>query len=244
MPECKKRQTITTMKSNGKIIGGVILLLLGIGLMLEVTHVIDFNFEGWWTAFIIIPCLISFFNTNNKTLSLIGVGAGVLLLLATRGVIPWEEWWRYMICIVFIIWGIMLIFSRESNMGCVSANKKNVDELKQVDEDGRKIRHINSSFGKQSYEFAGQRFEGAKVQCSFGYVGIDLRNADILDSAVIDIDCSFGGIEIRVGNDVLVKQAIETSFAGVEHNAHLNHPDDAKVIYVKGHCSFGGIEIK
>ena len=117
------------MKSNGKIIGGVILLLLGIGLMLEVTHVIDFNFEGWWTAFIIIPCLISFFNTNNKTLSLIGVGAGVLLLLATRGVIPWEEWWRYMICIVFIIWGIMLIFSRESSMGCASANKKNVDDV-------------------------------------------------------------------------------------------------------------------
>ena len=35
------------MDNKGKIIGGIALLLLGIGLMLEVTHVIDFNFEGF-----------------------------------------------------------------------------------------------------------------------------------------------------------------------------------------------------
>lgn len=232
------------MDKTGKIIGGMALLLLGIGLLLEVTHVIDFNFEGWWTAFIIIPCLISFFSTNNKTISLIGVCAGVLLLLATRGIIDWNDWWRYMICAVFIIWGIMLIFSSDSKFGHVKADKKNVDELKQVDQDGRKIRQIDFSFGKQSFEFAGQRFEGARVKCSFGYVGLDLRNADILDNAVIDVDCSFGGMEIRVGDDVIVKNAIEASFAGVEYNEHLHHPEGAKTIYIKGHCSFGGIEIK
>ena len=135
------------MDNNGKIIGGVALLLLGVGLLLEVTHVIDFNFEGWWTAFIIIPCLISFFNSKNKTLSLIGVAVGVLLLLDTRGIIPWHEFWRYLICVVFILWGIMLIFSRSLSSNFSSANKKNVDELKQVEENVRTIRHINSSFG-------------------------------------------------------------------------------------------------
>ena len=232
------------MSNNSKIIGGVALLLLGVGLLLEVTHVIDFNFEGWWTAFIIIPCMISFFNSKNKTMSLIGVGTGVLLLLATRGIIPWHEFWRYLICIVFILWGIMLIFSRSCSSVCSSANKKSIDELKHVEKDGRTIRQINASFGKQSYEFAGQRFEGAKVQTSFGFVGIDLRNADILDGAVIDVDCSFGGMEIRVGDDVLVKQSVDASFAGVECKDHLQHPDSAKTIYVTGRCSFGGIEIK
>ena len=232
------------MDHKGKIIGGVLLLLLGIGLMLEVTHVIDFNFEGWWTAFIIIPCLISFFNSKNKTMSLIGVGTGVLLLLATRGIIPWCDFWRYLICIVFIIWGLMLIFSHSCSFGCSAADKQHVNELKQINQDGRTIRQINASFGKQSYEFAGQRFEGAKVQCSFGFVGIDLRGADILDGAVIDIDCSFGGMEIRVGDDVLVKQAVEASFAGVECKEHLQNLEGAKTVYVKGHCSFGGIEIK
>lgn len=232
------------MDKNGKIIGGVALLLLGIGLLLEVTHVIDFNYEGWWTAFIIVPCMISFFSSKNKTMSLIGVGVGVLLLLATRGIIPWNELWRYLICIVFILWGIMLIFGQGVRKRATEANQKNVETLKQINQDGRSIHHINASFGKQEYVFSGQRFEGAHVQTSFGFVGIDLRGADILDGAVIDVDCSFGGMEIRVDNDVMVKQAIETSFAGVEQKEHLHESDTHKNIYISGHCSFGGIEIK
>ena len=231
------------MDNNSKIIGGVALLLLGVGLLLEVTHVIDFSFEGWWTAFIIIPCMINFFSSKNKTISLIGVGTGVLLLLATRGIIPWNEFWRYLICIVFIAWGIMLIFSHKIASACASTNKSSIEELKQVEQDGRTIRHINASFGKQAYDFAGQRFEGAKVQTSFGFVGIDLRGADILDGSVIDVDCSFGGMEIRVGDDVMVKQTVEASFAGVDFKAHQHLSENAKTVYVKGRCSFGGIEI-
>jgi hypothetical protein len=230
------------MDNNSKIIGGVALLLLGVGLLLEVTHVVDFSFEGWWTAFIIIPCMINFFSSKNKTASLIGVGTGVLLLLATRGIIPWHEFWKYLVCVVFIVWGLMLIFGRRLSSACSSTNS--IEELKQVDQDGRKIRHINASFGKQTYDFAGQRFEGAKVQTSFGFVGIDLRGADILDGSVIDVDCSFGGMEIRVGDDVMVKQTVEASFAGVDYKAHQFLSENAKTIYVKGRCSFGGIEIK
>ena len=232
------------MNNTGKIIGGLMLLLLGVALMLEVTHVIDLNFSGWWTAFIIVPCLISFFSSKNKTMSLIGVGTGVLLLMAAQDVISWDDMWKYLICIVFIIWGIMLIFGHGCTKGCSTPDKQQIDELKQISQDGRSIRQIDTAFGKHSYVFSGQRFEGAKVQTSFGYVGIDLRGADILDGAVIDIDCSFGGMEIRVGDDVLVKQAIESSFAGVEYKEHLHTPEGAKTLYLKGHCSFGGIEIK
>lgn len=232
------------MGNTSKIIGGIILLLLGIGLMLEFSNVINIDFEGWWTAFIIIPCLISLFNSKNRTMPLIGIGIGIVLLLATRDVISWNDLWKYIVCIVLIVWGIMLIFSHKCSMGCSDPDKKNVDELKLIEQEGRSIRQINNSFGKQSYEFAGQRFEGAKVQCSFGYVGLDLRNADILDGAVIDIECSFGGMEIRVGDDVLVKNAMETSFAGVECSEHLRFRDNAKTVYIKGHCAFGGIEIK
>ena len=114
------------MDNNSKIIGGVALLLLGVGLLLEVSHVIDFNFEGWWTAFIIIPCMINFFNAKNKTASLIGVGIGVLLLLATRGIIPWHEIWKYFVCVVFIIWGIMLIFGRRIASCNSSDDKKKI----------------------------------------------------------------------------------------------------------------------
>lgn len=232
------------MDNKGKIIGGVLLLLLGVGLMLEVANVIDFNFSGWWTVFIIVPSIIGLFSSRNKTWPLIGIGTGVVMLMAAQGMISWDDMWKYIICLALIVWGVMLIFGNKFTMGCSAPDKQKVDELKQVNQDGRTIRQIDVSFGKHSYEFAGQRFEGAKVHTSFGYVGIDLRDADILDGAVIDVDCSFGGMEIRVGDDVLVKSAVESSFAGVECKEHLHLPEGAKTLYVKGHCSFGGIEIK
>lgn len=232
------------MRNKGKIIGGSLLLLLGVALLLEISGIINIDFEGWWTAFIIIPCVIGLFNDRNKTWPLIGIGVGLLLFLATRGIISWNNLWQYILCVVFIVCGIMLIFGRRGDKCRCHSDQADVDSLTAVDLEGRNIRRIENTFGKHSYDFAGQRFEGAQVKNEFGFVGLDLRGADILDGAVIDIDCSFAGIEIRVADDILVRQAVDTAFAGIECKEHLLHPADAKTLVLKGHCSFGGIEIK
>lgn len=230
------------MRNKSKIIGGIVLLALGVAFLLKISGWITIDFKGWWTVFIIIPCIIGLFNSRHKTWPLIGIGAGVLMFLAERGNIPWEDLWQYLICIVLIVCGVMLIFGHGGKKR--SANAPSTDHMKEIDQDGRKIRMIENSFGKQSYEFAGQRFEGASVQNSFGFVSLDLRSADILDGAIIDVECSFGGMEIRVGNDIIVNHTVESSFAGVECKEHLLRPAAAKTLIVKGHCSFGGIEIK
>ena len=72
------------MNKTGKIVSGIALLLFGIGWTLELTNVIEFSYEGWWTLFIIIPCLIGLFTQKDKSAPLIGIGTGVLLLLSTR----------------------------------------------------------------------------------------------------------------------------------------------------------------
>ena len=226
----------------GRIVAGIAFLAFGIGWALELAGVININIEGWWTAFIIIPCLAALFSDKHKSGPLIGLGVGILLLLATRGLLPWEDIWKYIVCLVAVIWGLSMLFGR-GNV-CTKAAHRTVDELKQINQDGRQIRQINVSFGKQHYEFAGQRFEGASVQTSFGFTALDLRNADILDGAVVDIDCSFGGMEIRVDKNVCVKTAVESSFAGIESHCDAQPVEGCKTLYVKGHCSFGGIEIK
>ncbi len=232
------------MNRTGKIVSGVALLLFGIIWLLEITDVINISFEGWWTVFIIVPCLIGFFSFKDKAMSLIGIGTGVLLLLATRNIIAWNDFWKYMICMIAIIWGCVLVFSRKLFVNGCTPDKQTIKELKHVNQDGRTIRQISTRFGKQLFEFSSQRFEGATVQTCFGFVGLDLRNADILDGAVIDIDCSFGGMEIRVDNNINVKQAIDASFGGVECNERLFSPENSKTLYIKGKCAFGGIEIK
>ena len=228
----------------GRIIGGIAFLAFGIGWALELAGIIDINFQGWWTAFIIIPCFAALFTDKQKGGPLVGLGIGILLLLATRGNILWVDIWKYIVCLVAVVWGLTMIIGHGNCRSSKASACNAVDNLKQVDEAGRQVRRINVSFGKQVYDFGGRRFDGADVQTSFGFTALDLRNADILDGAVITVNCSFGGMEIRVGNDVCVRTDVESSFAGVESQCESQPVDGRKMLYVKGHCSFGGIEIK
>ena len=229
------------MKRTSKIIGGISLLAFGIVWALELTGLISISLEGWWTIFIIVPCFVNLFNDKHKTGSIIGLGIGILLLLAARNVIIWGDIWKYIICLVAMVWGIsLLFFNKKSCCGhChTSSNPKTIVM------DGGKFQKIDVSFSKQDYSFDGQTFEGVDVHTSFGFVSLDLRHADIRDGAVINVDCSFGGMEIRVDKGVTVINGIDTAFAGVDCDCGTQHADGTKTLYLKGHCHFGGIEIK
>ncbi|MBP5515899.1 MAG: hypothetical protein J6X86_03015 [Bacteroidales bacterium] len=228
------------MNRTSKIIGGIALLAFGIVWALETMGVIHINLEGWWALFIIVPCFINIFNDKHKAGAIIGFGVGILLLLAARNVILWADIWKYMICIVAVVWGFSLLFFSKKNHCCHC----HTSEDETIVMDGGKMHKINVTFGKQEYSYDGQPFEGADVHTSFGFVSLDLRNADIRDGAVISVDCSFGGMEIRVDKGICVKNDIDTAFAGVDSESCTQAVDGAKTIYLKGRCSFGGIEIK
>ena len=201
------------MNHTSKIIGGIALLAFGIVWALELFNLININLEGWWTLFIIVPCFVNIFNDQHKAGSVIGFGIGILLLLAARDIILWADIWKYMICLVAVVWGISLLcFSKKGS--CCHCHT--TDETKTIVMDGNKMHKIDVSFSKQDYRYSGQRFEGAEVQTSFGYACLDLRNADIRDGAVISVDCSFGGMEMRIPKGVCVNNGIDTAFAGVD----------------------------
>ena len=229
------------MKRTSKIIGGIALVAFGIVWALELLNVISISLEGWWALFVIIPCFINIFNDRHKAGAIIGCGIGILLLLAARGIIPWNDIWKYMLCLVAIVWGVALLFFN---------NRKHFDQRITKEQNvpvvagGGKLHNIDVTFGKQDYSYDGQSFDGTDVHVSFGFVSLDLRDADIRNGAVINVDCSFGGIEIRVDKDVCINNGIDTTFAGVDCDCCTQPTDGAKTLYLKGHCNFGGIEIK
>lgn len=57
------------MNNFSKILWGIVLIVLGIGIGLNALDIISINFffKGWWTLFIIIPCLIDLFNSNGDS---------------------------------------------------------------------------------------------------------------------------------------------------------------------------------
>ena len=229
------------MKRTSKIIGGIVLVAFGVVWALELLNVISISLEGWWAFFVIIPCFVNIFSDRHKAGAIIGCGIGILLLLAARGIIPWNDIWKYMLCLVAIVWGVALLFFN---------NRKHFDQRITKEQNvpvvagGGKLHNIDVTFGKQEYSYDGQTFEGADVHVSFGFVGLDLRNADLRDGAVISVDCSFGGIQIRIPKGVCINNGIDTTFAGVDCDCCTQSTDGAKTLYLKGHCNFGGIEIK
>ena len=225
------------MKRTSKIIGGIALVAFGLVWALELLDIISISLEGWWALFIIVPCFINIFNDRRKAGAIIGCGIGILLLLAARSIIPWNDIWQYMLCLVAVVWGLTLLFF---------SNKKSSDRRHNSEQAAPVVLddNIEVNFGKQEYSYDGQPFEGADVHVSFGFVGLDLRDADIRDGAVINVDCSFGGIQIRLPKGVCINNRIDTTLAGVDCDCCTQPTDGAKTIYLNGHCNFGGIEIK
>ncbi len=228
------------MKRTSKVIGGIALLAFGIVWALELLDVISISLEGWWALFVIIPCFINIFNDRHKAGAIIGCGIGILLLLAARGIIPWNDIWKYMLCLVAVVWGVTLIFFNNKKSSGRSDNEQAVPIVL----DGSKQHKIDVTFGKQDYSYDGQTFEGADVHVSFGFVGLDLRDADLRDGAVINVDCSFGGIQFRLPKGICINNGIDTTFAGVDCDCCIQPTDGAKTLYLQGHCNFGGVEIK
>lgn len=225
------------MKDLSRILWGIVLVLLGIIWGLNATGVtnIDIFFDGWWTLFIIVPSAISFFEKgNNKISSLIFLIIGVLLLLAAQGLFEFEILWEILLPTIVVLIGLSLIFGNK-----VDFNVK--EKTKCLD--SKDTENIFAAFGEQNVNKAGENFEKANLNAIFGSVKLDLREAKLEKETAIGAWAIFGGIEILVPKDCIVKVKGTPIFGGIS-NERKNNEDAKKTIYIEGYAVFGGIEIK
>ena len=77
------------MKNIKNILIGVLLVSIGLIFALNTLGItsIDIFFDGWWTLFIIVPCICGFFSDHDKVGPAIGLVIGVVLLLWEQGII-------------------------------------------------------------------------------------------------------------------------------------------------------------
>lgn len=98
------------------IVLGAILVACGVIYFLDAFEIADVNFslDGWWTLFIILPCLKGLFTSKEKLGNLIGLAAGIFLLLAARGVIEYEMIWKIAGPALIVLIGIRLILKKNN----------------------------------------------------------------------------------------------------------------------------------
>ena len=227
------------MKHSFKTILGLLLIIIGVIWILNLAGVpgFDFSTRGWWTLFIILPCLAALLRGKEIIGPCIGIGVGVLLLLADRGVIGWNTMWQYALALLVVGFGIRILFFKNF---C----DPKVQEYKTISRDGKDIRRIESAFGKQHLSFAGEKFEGADVQVSFGGLTLDLRGAEITGEAVIDLSVGFSGVVIIVPEGLAVKTALSNGFGGVTDKRYTKTDCGEPAIVLIGNVGFGGVEIR
>ena len=75
-------------------------------------------------------------------------------------------------------------------------------------------------------------------------VQADVSNGESVEAMVKEVVDAFGGIDILVPDDVVIKTKTTSVFGGVENKKNLKDNKEAKTIYINATCIFGGVDIK
>lgn len=227
------------MKRTTSILWGCVLVALGVILGVNALGIAQINifFPGWWTLFIIVPCLISLFSSgSDKTGDIIGIMIGACLLLACQGVIAFGTLWKLLVPAILIIIGLSIIF-KDALKGKVV---KEVKKLKGKTGD----KEYWATFSGQNIDFAKEKFEGCRLEAVFGGIKCDLREAKIEEDVLIRASSVFGGITIYTPEDVNVQVISTAMFGGTTNRLSKATDESKKTIFIESTSIFGGVEIK
>ena len=226
------------MKNARRIIWGIILIALGVVTALSALELFIGNifFEGWWTLLIIIPSFVGFVTSKKRWGYLCGVGAGVLMLLCSRGILEYDMLGKLVAPVLIFFLGIRLFVGGVFN-GKTAAIEKNMA-----------ANHIepqreSAFFSSKELCVSEELFEGAALNAVFGGVTYDLREAVVEKDALIRVSALFGGVTVLLPANVKVKIGTTSLFGGVS-SKRAKVSGDAPTVYITGGCLFGGATIK
>lgn len=212
-------------KVAGIVIGGI-LVACGIVCILNIFKIVsvDLFFDGWWTVFIILPCLYWLLTGKDKIGSLIGLVVGVLLLLAAQKVFEYNVVWKAIVPLIVVVLGVKLIIKS------VTVKKNREDD---------------AVFRDQAVDFSGKSVNHSNLCAIFGSSKCNLTDANIQNGDSVELSCLFGGAEIVLPETVTVKINAICLFGGITDKRQPNNASGEKIILsINGFCIFGGVDIK
>ena len=228
------------MKRVKPIIWGIAIIALGIIFGGNAIGLFNINifFDGWWTLFIIVPSIISFL-TDRELSNLITLAIGVILLLAAQNVFSYEVAWKVIVALVLIAIGIGIIIKSTIR----NKNDKEVEKKIHDLENDKVMDSQTAIFSGSDRVYSDEVFTGANLIAVFGGVDLDLRRAKFTKDTVIKAFCLFGGIDIKVPEDVQVKIKSGFIFGGVADERKGSIGKGKYTIYLDTAGGFGGISI-
>lgn len=219
------------MKSQiARTMTGLLIVAVGVGFLLDSAHVINFGTiaSTWWPLAVIVAGIIMLINDSRNYLwSFLIIGLGVFFQLKEFYFIdinPWELFWP----LVVIIVGASLIFRPGSGHKVAKTDR---DDLSAI-------------MGGVDQKNVSEDFKGSKLTAVMGGVKLDLRKAKIKKEATIDVFAFWGGIELIVPRNIVVRNKASSILGSVENTAEQDEAKDVPVLYITGDAIMGSVEIK
>ena len=105
---------------------------------------------------------------------------------------------------------------------------------------------ITSILGSTQRIVVSKNFKGGDITCFMGGAEINLTQADITGSVVMDMTTVMGGVKLIVPPNWEIKSEINTVMGGVEDKRQIQGKiiDFNKVLVLKGTAFMGGIELR
>lgn len=229
---------------------GLILLVIGLIFFLRNFGIgIPHWIFSWHTILLAIGLVIGFRHnfTGGKWLIMVLIG-GYFTLDDIIGL----DLSQYYVAAGFIILGLYLIL--KPGGGILSSEKKKTadfniadspDLTEGSDAEEDYIDSVNV-FGGKNQHVLSKNFRGGDITSVFGGCELNLSQADIQDTATLDIVAIFGGVKIIIPPTWVVKSELTPIFGGMDDKRSIQ-PLGAgphKTIRIKGVALFGGVDIR
>lgn len=219
------------------VIWGVLFIVAGIGFAGNSFGLWHFHlfFKGWWTFFIILPCLVSIIQKGADTGNVLGLCLGIALFLGSRGFLDFSIVRRLIVPVIFVAIGASLLLGGSRRRIREKEGESGYDGVPE---------ETSGVFGQERASFDNQVFSGAPVRALFGNACLDLRRAVINQDVQVDATAIFGSVEILAPDNVTVKVLTTPVFGSVANRAGAPVRTPAHTLYINATCVFGGITIQ
>jgi LiaF transmembrane domain len=230
------------------LIPGLILVGIGALFFLNNLHLIYIReWLAYWPAILIAVGVVKLVDSTFPGGRMAGgvlIGVGAILLAQTLGLLTIRM--RDMWPLILIGLGVLMLFQRIGWRVQASENFFHRGVASNVPNGPNTIK-IDAIFSGGKRRVMSQDFQGGEISTIFGGIELDLRQAGIAgDSAVIEINANFGGVEIRIPeNWTAVMQGVGV-FGGFADSTEQPRPDmpGVKQLIIRGSAVFGGVEVK
>lgn len=221
---------------NPRIVAGLIAMVAGILLTLDNLDLLNVDpILRLWPLVLVVFGLMRFFRSQpGRIVGLVVAGAGVWLLLFNLGLHPWELD-RGLPLLLVLLGGLLIVTAFRPR----SVSRHDAASVEQSPTSDAFV-----LLGYQRFTNSSRRFEGGDLAALAGVCVLDLRQAEIEGTAVIETFAMWGGVEILVPETWTVESRVVPFPGGFSDDTRPPAVDTGQRLLVKGYAVMGGIEVR